>query len=103
MLVWELPSGEVLGNENGDIMHIFCTDLDPVKMQEAQRILKDAARHYGFPEGRPVFWNGKRPIDDEELEHQLARARAGLVPDPLDISAIKEEEEALRHERQTRS
>lgn len=103
MLVWELPSGEVLGNENGDIMHVFCTDTDPVRMQESEKALTDAARHYGFADGRAVFWSGKRPISDEELENQLARARAGLVPDPLDISAIKEEQEALRHERQTRS
>jgi hypothetical protein len=96
MLVWECPDGEILGDDEGNIMHVFTTNQDPVKYQASVRALTQAAASYGFPEGRAVFWAGRRPITDEELEHQLARAEAGLIPDPLDIAAIREEAQALK-------
>ena len=104
MWVWQCADGLTLANENGDIMYVFCSDQDPVRMAASKKALTDAAYHYGYGEGgKAVFWSGKRPINDEELQHQLARAEAGLVPDPLDINAIREEAEGLRHERQTRN
>lgn len=98
MLVWECPDGEILGDGDGNIMHVFCTNQDPVMFEASKKALAEAARGYGFPEGKPVFWAGRRPISDEELEHQMARAAAGLVPDPLDIAAIKEEERMLKNQ-----
>lgn len=98
MLVWECPDGEILGDGDGNIMHVFTTNQDPVKYEASVRALAQAAASYGFPEGRAVFWAGRRPITDEELEHQLARAEAGLVPDPLDIAAINEEAKALKQQ-----
>lgn len=94
MYVWQLPSGEYLGDEDGNFMYVFCEEGD----KDSIKALTDAARHYGYPEGKPVYWSGRRPISDEEYQNQLERARAGLVPDPLDIAAIKEEEEALRRQ-----
>lgn len=96
MLVWRCPDGEYLGDDAGNFMHVFVSNLDPALMEAAKKALADAARFYGHPEGRPVFWAGVRPIDDEELEHQKARAAAGLIPDPLDIAAIREEERYLK-------
>jgi hypothetical protein len=98
MLVWQMPDGEFLGDEDGNFMHVFVSNQDPALMEAAKTALTNAARSYGFPEGRPVFWAGRRPIDDEELESQLARANAGLVPDPLDIGAIREEAQALKQQ-----
>jgi hypothetical protein len=98
MLVWECPDGEILGDGDGNIMHVFCSNQDPALYQAAVRALTEAARSYGYPEGKAVFWAGRRPISDEELEHQLARAEAGLVPDPLDIAAIRDEERALKQQ-----
>lgn len=95
MLVWRTDDGEIVGNDEG-FMHIFLTDTDPAKMEKAKIVLGQAARGFGIEGGRPVFWQGRRPIDAEELEHQLARAEAGLVPDPLDIAAINEEAKALK-------
>jgi len=95
MLVWQLPDGEFLGDDAGNFMHVFVSNQDPALMERAKVALSEAARAFGHKEGRPVFWAGRRPIDDEELERQLARADAGLVPDPLDIAAIREEERAL--------
>lgn len=103
MLVWQTTDGQVFGDQDGNIMHVFCTDNDPIKFEAAKKALTDAARHYGAPEGKPVFWSGKRPISDEEYENQIARQAAGLVPDPLDIGAIRDEAEGLRHERNTRN
>lgn len=97
MLVWQIPSGEFLTDEDGNFMHVFCSDLNKNKLEAAKKALAEAARHYGFEEGKAIFWAGRRPITDAELEVQLARAEAGLVPDPLDYGAIKEEMQALKN------
>lgn len=58
--------------------------------------LKKAAAHYGYPEGYPYFKEGSRLVSNDEWEHQKAREAAGLVPDPFDTEAIKEEAEFIR-------
>lgn len=98
MYVWEIEEdGEkkILGDNDGNIMNVFCMKGD----RKALAAIADAAKHYGFPEGRAVWWGGKRPITDEEYEEQLMRERLGLIPDPLDYGAIKDEERAKRHGR----
>lgn len=92
---WQCSDGEFLGDGNGNFLLTTVTTEDN---PAAIRAITEAARGYGFPEGRPVYWSGKRPITDEEYEHQLAREKAGLVPDPLDIAAIRDEERALRQQ-----
>lgn len=87
MYVWQTPDGEVLGDGDGNVMNVFCMKGD----RKAIAALADAARHYGFPEGTPVWWTGKRRITDEELEEQQMRERLGLTPDPLDYGAIRDE------------
>jgi hypothetical protein len=94
MYVWELPDGEFLGDGDGNIMNCFV--WEKWQRHGAREAITQAAKGYGFPEGKPVWWSGKRPIDDEELEHQVDRAKAGLTPDPLDLAAIKDEERARR-------
>lgn len=93
LYVWRCPDGEVLGDDEGNIMNVFCMKGD----RKAIAALADAARHYGFEEGQPEFWSGKRRISDEELEEQEMRARMGLVPDPLDIGAIRDEQRGRRN------
>lgn len=87
MYVWRTPDGEVLGDDDGNIMNVFCMKGD----RKAIDALTQAARHYGYPDGTPVWWTGKRRITDEELEEQEMRERLGLVADPLDYGAIKDE------------
>jgi hypothetical protein len=96
MLVWQCESGEYAADEEGNLMYVFLDDRNPTRLSRAEAALTDAAKGYGFPAGKPVFLTGRRPITDEELEHQTARAEAGLVPDPLDIAAINEEARHLR-------
>lgn len=92
MYVWQTPDGEVLGDSDGNIMNVFCMKGD----RRAIAAITEAARHYGYPEGKPVWWSGKRPITDEEYEEQLMREKLGLTPDPLDIGAIRDEMRAKR-------
>lgn len=92
MYVWQNPNGEVFGDDDGNVMNVFCRKGD----LRAINALVEAARYWGAGEGRPVWWSGKRRISDEELEMQEARERLGLVPDPLDFGAIRDE---MRHKR----
>lgn len=89
--VWQCPDGEFLG-DGEHFMLVFATKGDTT----AIKAIADAARHYGYPEGKAVWWSGVRPVSDEEYESQLSRAEQGLIPDPLDIAAIKEEAESLK-------
>lgn len=86
MYVWQNPNGEVFGDDEGNVMNVFCIKGD----REAIRALTEAARHYGAGEGKPVWWTGKRRISDEELEVQQMRERMGLTPDPLDYGAQRD-------------
>lgn len=90
--VWMNPQGEVYGDEDGNVMNIFCMKGD----QRAIRALTEAAKHHGAGEGRPVWWSGRRPVSDEEYEMQQHRESLGLVPDPFDLGAIRDEERARR-------
>lgn len=91
--VWQCADGSIAGDGEGNIMNIRSTRGDRDKIEK----LRQAARYYGFEEGgKAVFWSGKRPISDEELEMQMERGRQGLVPDPLDIGAIRDEARYLK-------
>lgn len=92
MYVWQFPDGEIAGDGEGNIMNVFCMKGD----LRAIKAISDAAKHYGFHEGSPVWWSGKRPISDEELAEQETRARLGLIPDPLDYAAIRDEERSAK-------
>lgn len=87
MYVWQTPDGEVLGDGDGNFMNVFCMKND----RRAIAALTDAARHYGHPNGKPVWWSGKRRVTDEEFESQKARELLGIVADPLDIGALRDE------------
>lgn len=95
LYVWQTPDGEILGDDEGNVMNVFCQKGDLKAIQK----LAEAARYYGFPEGTPVWRSGQRRVTDEEFEEQKMRERLGLVADPLDIHAIREEEAARRHGR----
>lgn len=96
MLVWQCADGEFLADDDNNFMHVFLWNTDPALYAAAEKALKDAATFFGYPEGKAVFWRGKRPVTDEELAHQLERAEQGLTPDPFDLAAIREEERDLK-------
>lgn len=96
MWVWECADGTIAMDDAGNTMNIFCMHKDT---PGAVKAITKAAEYYGFAPGEAVWWSGKRPISDEELEHQLAREKAGLVADPMDIGALRDQERELRHGR----
>jgi hypothetical protein len=92
MYVWRLENGNIAGDDEGNVMNVFCLKGD----QSAIRAITDAARHYGFGPGYAEWQSGKRRITDEELAEQEMRASLGLIPDPMDYAAIRDEEK-IRH------
>lgn len=78
--VYRCTDGEYLGDGEGRLMCVFGMKGDRKKVA---RVI-EAARHYGFKDGTVEFWPGQRPVSDEEYEEQVARAKLGLTPDPLD-------------------
>jgi len=87
LYVWETPDGWIVQDDDANVMNVFAMKGD----RKAIDALRQAAAHWGFPEGKPVFWSGRRRIDDEELEHQLQRQRWGLEPDPMNYAALVDE------------
>lgn len=85
--VWRCPDGEFLGDGDGNLMLIFGMRNDRTKV----KAIAEAASHYGFEEGDPVFLAGRRPVTDEEYQEQLQRQALGLTPDPYDLAAIRDE------------
>jgi|ERR1044072_108898 hypothetical protein len=89
--VWRLPNGDFLA-EGLDVLSIEARRGDIQAMAAIGR----AAKHYGFPEGTPVFQEGYRKITDEEFEIQYARLMNGLTPDPMDIGDYQDELRKLK-------
>ena len=53
--------------------------------------LRNFAKSYGIDGGKPVWFSGHRPVSQEEYEDQKQRLDWGLVADPWDIPALKED------------
>ena len=87
LYVWVMPNGLPIGDDDGNFLNIPSEKGDRSKIE----LLENAVRNYGITEGRPMFLAGRRRITDEEYEEQKARQAAGLVPDPYDVSAIREQ------------
>lgn len=87
LYIWMTNDGRRVADENGNTMNIPSKkgDLNNIKK------LRDAARYYGVPDGKPVFLSSRRRVTQSEWEYQQERLRAGLIPDPLDFHAMKEQ------------
>lgn len=98
MWVWQTDDGNYVSDDEGNFMYVFVDARNQEVNEAAKLALASEAKAYGIDGGKPVFWAGRRPIDDEEYARQVARHSAGLIADPLDIGAIKEEESRLKRE-----
>jgi hypothetical protein len=85
--LWQMPDGGLVCDEDRNYLSISAMKGDIKKIQ----ILKNVAKHYGLENGRPVWFSGHRKISDEEYETQKQRLEWGLIPDELDVPAIKED------------
>lgn len=95
--VWETGEGKWIADEEGRFLSVASEKGDAAKIAALKRIAHDHMRQMGVePSGKAVFLSGHRPIDDEEYEHQKARAAAGLIPDPFDVGAINDDIQAIR-------
>jgi hypothetical protein len=86
LYLWKMPDGLVC-DEDGNYLNIASMKGDIRKINK----LKEAAKHYGLEEGKPVWFAGNRQVTDEEYEEQKNRLIWGLIPDELDVPAIKED------------
>jgi len=87
LYIWVTDDGRRVADEEGNTMNIPARrgDLDKIRQ------LREAARYYGVPGGKPVFLSNKRRVTEDEYEYQMERLRAGLVADPLDFRAMEEQ------------
>lgn len=86
--VWEMPDGAFVGDDQGNFLSIAAMKGNQKRIQE----LKDTVASYGITEGKPFYLSGHRKISDEEFEEQRRRMAFGLVPDELDVAALREEQ-----------
>lgn len=94
MYVWEMPDGRWIGDDDGNYLCIASFKGDRRRIAA----LTAAVKEFGVTIGKPKFLSGRRPIDDEEYEHQRQRLAWGLVPDPLDIGEYKDSLKGLKVE-----
>jgi hypothetical protein len=82
--VWQLRSGKVLTDDNGNALSI-----DSMKGDESRiTLLRNEARWLGFPDGQPLFYANVRKVSDEEYSEQLDRMQQGYIPSETDLGAL---------------
>ena len=82
---WKLPSGHLFKDEEGRLLNIPSVKNDLSQMAK----LRQAAAHYGQPDGEPWFYAGVNRATDEEYQEQLDRLNEGLIPSLNDLGAVQ--------------
>lgn len=82
--VWKKSDGKWFTDGNGNVLNIPSNRGDEKQIQK----LKEAAAHYGEPDGTPVFMAGTERVTDEEYSEQVDRMKQGLIPSKNDLGAI---------------
>lgn len=88
---WQLPDGHLLKDSEGRMLNIPSVKDDLVQMSK----LRQAAAHYGHPEGKPWFYAGVNRTTDEEYDEQVDRLKEGLIPSMNDIGAVAAAKKSL--------
>ena len=91
LYLWETPDGKLVMDEDGNYLNVAAIKGDISRINK----IKKAAKSMGI-EGQPVWFSGHRRVTDEEYEYQKQRMDLGLIPDELDVPAIKEDIEQKR-------
>ena len=87
LYLWQMPDGSLVCDEEKNYLCIASMKGDLRKIKN----LKETAKYYGLEEGHPIWFSGHRAVTDEEYEMQKQRLEWGLIPDELDVPAIKED------------
>lgn len=82
---WRLPSGHLFKDDEGRLLNIPAVRNDLGQMAK----LRQAAAHYGQPDGEPWFYAGVNRATDEEYQEQLDRLNEGLIPSLNDLGAVQ--------------
>lgn len=81
---WRLPNGHLFKDNEGRLLNIPSIKNDLTQMTK----LREAAAHYGQPDGTPWFYPGVNRATDEEYQEQLDRLDEGLIPSLNDLGAL---------------
>jgi hypothetical protein len=82
--VWHKPNGKAFTDGQGNALSIESMRDDSSRIEE----LKNAARYWGQPEGKAVFYPNMRKISQEEHSEQVDRMSQGLLPSMNDLGAL---------------
>lgn len=82
--VWKKSNGKWFTDGQGNVLNVPANKGDESQIQK----LRDAAAHYGEPDGQPVFFPGAARISDEEHSEQVDRMKQGLIPSMNDLGAV---------------
>ena len=87
LYLWEMPNGAVVTDDEGNYLNVAAMKGDVRKINH----LRQAAKSLGLEEGKPIWFSGHRQITNDEYTQQRERMEWGLIPDELDVPAIKED------------
>jgi hypothetical protein len=87
LYLWQMPDGSIVMDEDKNYLNVAAMKGDVRKINA----LRQAAKSYGLEEGQPVWFSGHRQISEDEYNQQKERLEWGLIPDELDVPAIKED------------
>ncbi len=82
--VWMKPNGKPFMDSDKNVLSIEGMKDDKAKIKE----LADAAKYWGQPDGRAVFYPNMKKISDEEHSEQVDRMSQGLIPSMNDLGAV---------------
>jgi hypothetical protein len=83
--VWKRSNGKWFTDGEGNILNIPSRKGDESQINK----LRDAASHFGEPDGSPYFFAGMGRISDEEYSEQVDRMANGLIPNLNDLGAVQ--------------
>lgn len=83
--VWQKENGKWFTDGQGNILNIPSHRDDQIQLHK----LRQAAAHYGEPNGKPVFFAGMGRVTDEEYSEQVDRMSQGLIPNLNDLGAVQ--------------
>lgn len=82
--VWHKPNGKAFTDGQGNALSIESMNNDQTRITE----LENAARYWGQPEGKAVFYPNMKKISEEEHSEQVDRMANGLIPNMNDLGAV---------------
>ena len=82
--VWIKPNGKPFMDSDKNVLSIEGMKDDKARIKQ----LADAAKYWGQPDGRAVFYPNMKKISDEEHSEQVDRMKQGLIPSLNDLGAV---------------